>query len=243
MGDSELLRGMSSDFGDVMNSNFWNLNLHSGEERPGKAKKEKEVINGDKHMKASSHTGTADHLHKRVIGEIALEKELTWHFKPGQIWHCISNGDVDFLSYLRLMVKQQHVRYMLIATWVMQMTDALEMQTWLEKGYVDRIDFYFGEIMPNSYRPVYDKVCKDLIVQDARVAVFRNHSKVCAGYGDQYAWAMESSANVVSNPRCENMTISIDEQTADFYKAWYDGIKSFQRDFDGWKPWQKTNIP
>ncbi len=51
-----------------------------------------------------------------------------------------------------------------------------------------------------------------------RVAVFRNHSKVMAGFGERFDFAVEGSANLNSNPRCEQTVITVDEGVARFYK-------------------------
>ena len=47
------------------------------------------------------------HAMRRVLSELALEKELPWHFEQGVSYHCISFGDVDALTYFRVVVKQQ----------------------------------------------------------------------------------------------------------------------------------------
>ena len=52
------------------------------------------------------------HLRRRVTSELALEKELTWHFEKGISYHCFSWGDVDSLTYLRVIVKQQKLKLM-----------------------------------------------------------------------------------------------------------------------------------
>lgn len=44
---------------------------------------------------------------RRVKSELFLEDSLPWHFKPGEAYHCFSFGDVDALTYLRAILKQQ----------------------------------------------------------------------------------------------------------------------------------------
>ena len=53
---------------------------------------------------------------RRVKSELHLEECLPWHFEKGAAYHCISHGDVDSLTYLRVIVKQQPVEYVLIST-------------------------------------------------------------------------------------------------------------------------------
>ena len=71
------------------------------------------------------------------------------------------------------------------------------------------------------------------------MAVFRNHAKIYAGTGPLFAFAIESSANINTNPRAEQTCTTIGQDVFDFYKTYYDGITSYNRDFDTWKPWTK----
>ena len=98
------------------------------------------------------------HVMRRVTSELALEKELPWHFEQGASYHCLSWGDVDSLTYFRAIVKQQHIRYAFISTWCMASEDIAEIRQWIQKGYIDRVDFYIGEIFKASYRPQYNEL-------------------------------------------------------------------------------------
>ena len=59
------------------------------------------------------------HQARRINSELALEQSLPWHFEPGVTYHCISFGDVDSLTYFRVILKQQKFRYAVISTWCM----------------------------------------------------------------------------------------------------------------------------
>ena len=60
-----------------------------------------------------------------------------------------------------------------------------------------------------------------------RIAVFKNHSKIFAGYGDKFHFGIQTSANINTNPRAENGSITIGKDIFDFYKEYFDGIVSF----------------
>ena len=177
------------------------------------------------------------HVQRRVTSELALEKELPWHFEEGVSYHCFSWGDVDSLTYFRCIVKQQHIKYALISTWCMASEDISEIRQWIENGYVDRVDFYIGEIFKASYYKQYTELqalCKEL---GGRVCMFRNHSKIMVILGEKFDAAIESSANVNTNPRSENTTITVSRELAVWYKEIFDAVKSFERDFDDVKPY------
>lgn len=175
---------------------------------------------------------------RRIKSELALEEELPWHFEPGVAYHCFSFGDVDALTYLRCILKQQPIEYLLLSTWCMSMTDVSEISGWIERGIIGRADFYDGEIFQASYADIYlalKDLCKGL---GGRVAIFSNHSKVMAGFGKNFDFAIESSANVNTNPRSECAVVTIDSTLARFYKEEiFDNIKSFNNDFPNWEPY------
>ena len=174
----------------------------------------------------------------RVLSELALEKELPWHFEQGVSYHCISHGDVDALTYMRVIVKQQRIKYALVSTWCIASEDIAEIRSWIERGYIGRCDFYVGEIFKASYYKQYQELialCKEL---GGRIAICRNHAKIMVLLGERFDAVVESSANVNTNPRIEQACITVESELAHWYKDFFDGIISFERNFDEVKPWQ-----
>lgn len=192
--------------------------------------------NKDRHVVVFRTNGR--YFERRVKSELHLEESLPWHFEQGAAYHCFSFGDVDALTYLRVIIKQQRVEYVLISTWCMALTDVDEIEKWLARGVLGHIDFYVGEIFQANYMPVYLKLRELVKGFGGRVAIFRNHSKVMAGFGDSFDFCIESSANVNTNPRSECAVITVDTGLARFYKEIvFDEIQSFNNDFDGWTPY------
>lgn len=179
------------------------------------------------------------YVERRIKSELALEESLPWHFEKGTAYHCFSFGDVDALTYLRAIIKQQRVEYALLSTWCMAATDVDEITKWIRHGDLGRIDFYVGEIFQASYAPIY-LMLSDLVKEfGGRVAIFRNHSKVMAGFGERFDFVIEGSANVNTNPRAECTVITVDSALARFYKEEvFDNIQSFNKDFDDWEPYK-----
>lgn len=99
-----------------------------------------------------------------------------------------------------------------------------------EADRIKRLDIYVGEIFSGSYTVEFQMLKK--LYQDhpglGRFALFRNHSKVYAGIGPLWAFGIQSSANINTNPRTENTCVTIDRGLFEFYKQYYDGIKSFE---------------
>jgi hypothetical protein len=167
--------------------------------------------------------------YRRAFSETQLLDIVDLDFKDGDSYHFITGGDVDALSYLKIVLRQQDLDYLLFSTWCMASEDIWQFKDWLEAGKIKKIDAYVGEIFPGTYRLEY-KMLKPLIESyGGRVAVFRNHSKIFAGYGDKFYFGIETSANINTNPRTENGCITIDKGLFEFYKTYFDGIVSFEK--------------
>lgn len=167
-------------------------------------------------------------LYRRDFSTLQLIKNINKEdFKDGNSIHIITGGNVDQLSYLELILLQQKVEYCLISTWVMAEEDIKQIEEWIDEGKLKKVDFYLGEIFPTQYVIAY-KMLKDLVEKTAcgRIAVFRNHSKIIAGWGG-FPFVVETSANVNTNPRTEQGVITVNRELVDFYKKYFDGIKGF----------------
>ena len=169
-------------------------------------------------------------IYRRAFSETQLLDVLGRNFKDGESYHCISGGDVDSLSYLKCVLRQQNLDYCLLSTWCMAMDDVLQLEEWLQEGKVKRIDAYVGEIFTGTYGGEYAKLKPLLKEYGGKVVIFRNHAKVIAGYGKKFYFAAESSANINTNPRAENTCLTIGKGLFDFYKEYFDGIISFVKE-------------
>lgn len=156
---------------------------------------------------------------------VKLEEHTTYNF--------ITAGDVDSLSYLKVVLNQHDLDYCLMSTWCMAAEDILQVQQWYEAGRIKAVDMYLGEIFPGSYKVEWQMVQKFYREHpDAgRVAVFRNHSKIYAGCNraDGFYFGIQTSANINTNPRTEQGCITIEKGLFEFYKAYFDGIRSFEK--------------
>lgn len=173
---------------------------------------------------------------RRAWGEKTLAGILG-DLEAGATYHVLSGGDIDSLSYLMHILNSQDLDYCLFSTWCMAMPDVLQFGKWLEEGKLKRLDAYVGEIFVKSYAECWVKLSEILKQHGGRVCVFRNHAKIFAGIGPRYSFSIESSANINTNPRTENATITISAEMFQFYKDFFYGIKSFDRTFDEWEKW------
>lgn len=171
------------------------------------------------------------YLYRRAFSEMSLLDACDkFDFKESASYHFITGGDVDSLSFLKTILRQQTLDYCLFSTWCMAAEDVLQFDEWLQNGQIKKLDAYVGEIFPNSYKIEY-QLLKDVFERNSgggRIAVFKNHSKIYAGIGPKFAFGIETSANINTNPRTENGCITIDRGIYEFYREFFDGIKSFE---------------
>ena len=79
-----------------------------------------------------------------------------------------------------------------------------------------------------------DKICEET---GGRVARVRNHSKLVVFIGERFSGAIESSANLDTNPRIEQTCITINRELADFYKSFFDQMIDYDGRYKNWTPW------
>ena len=199
-----------------------------------------DAVEGVKKPRSRSIVTKSRQFYRRFLSEREIEEIIDWELESGAAYHIISSGNVDSLSFLTHILRQQPVEYLALSTWCMALQDIEELDRYIRLGRIKRLDSYVGEIFKGSYGNEYRQLCDLHKRRGGRVAMFRNHSKVFCGFGGRFDFAIESSANINTNPRTENTVITTDTGLAVFYKAFFDGIISFERNFDGWMPYEIT---
>ncbi|WP_147639736.1 hypothetical protein [Alistipes shahii] len=106
------------------------------------------------------------YLYRRAFSETSLLDACEkFEFQEGHAYHFITGGDVDSLSYLKAILRQQPLSYCLFSTWCMAAEDILQFEEWLQAGRIGHLDGYVGEIFPNSYRVEY-QLLKDVFARN-----------------------------------------------------------------------------
>lgn len=172
--------------------------------------------------------------YRRAFSEVRMLESMQYvKLQDGVTYNFITGGDVDSLTYLKIVLNQHDLDYALCSTWCMAAEDILQLQEWYTAGRIRKLDMYVGEIFPNSYKVEWSMVkgFYDAHPEAGRVAVFRNHSKIYAGYNEKekFYFGIQTSANINTNPRTEQGSITIDKGIYEFYREYFDGIISFEK--------------
>ena len=141
-------------------------------------------------------------------------------------------GRNDALSYLRHLLKPTYFDYVGVSTWCIARQDLTEIAAWLDAGRIDHFALYAGEIFRNQYGDEYEMVLRMREQYGVHFVMAKNHSKVtlCANHAEGYYVVVESSANVNTNPRIEQACVTRSKELFDFYREFFDDIKSIDKD-------------
>lgn len=175
---------------------------------------------------------------RRYRSEVNLMEDIGWHWRPGDVYHVMSRGDVDFMTFLRFAIRQQPADYLMVSSWCYGPEDVAELAGWIRRGYVSRMDAYMGEIAGASYAMCQAELEEACQATGGRAGVFRNHSKVAVLLGPRFDCVVTSSANINTNPRTENTVITCDRGVALWYKEYFDGIHPFNGSPEWWEPYE-----
>ena len=144
--------------------------------------------------------------YRRAFSEVKMLEAMRYvKLQAGVSYNFITAGDVDSLSYLKVVLNQHSLDYLILSTWRMNAEDILQVRKWVEENRIRKLDMYIGEIFPSNYKIEWAMI-KDMYREMpglGRVAVFYNHSKIYAGYNkeDNFYFGIQTSANINQNPR------------------------------------------
>ena len=80
------------------------------------------------------------YLYRRAFSETQLMDVVDFDYKTGYSYNFITAGDVDSLSFLKTVLRQQDLEYLLFSTWCMAGEDILQLDEWIEAGKIKKMD-------------------------------------------------------------------------------------------------------
>lgn len=174
--------------------------------------------------------------YRKAFSEMSLLDSLKapgFRFEKGVCYNFLTKGDVDALTYLKAVIRQQTITRLIVSTWCVDMKDIEQLKKWCDDGRIGSMNLYLGEIYSTDRHgwEADDFIRMFVGYENVKVVVARNHSKVMAGRGLSFDFIIQTSANINTNPRVENASIIIpDDETADamlaFYEDFFKTIKS-----------------
>lgn len=180
---------------------------------------------------ARAHKSRGRQMVRRAKSEANLAEILPERFEEGDVWDVLSHGDVDALSYLAHAIKATHFDYVAISTWCIARADIEQLAAWLDDGRIDHFELYAGEIFPSQYGDEYEQMLQLCRLYGCRLVIAKNHSKItlACNRAEDYWLSIRSSANVNTNPRIEQTTLSAGRELFEFFRDFLHGLKSIDR--------------
>ena len=120
--------------------------------------------------------------YRRAFSEVKMLEAMQYvKLENGVSYNFITAGDVDSLSYLKVVLNQHSLDYLLVSTWCMNAGDILQIQEWWEEGKFKKFDMHLGEIFPGSYKIEWQMIKKNSMPSIRKWAVQRC-SRITAKY-------------------------------------------------------------
>lgn len=122
--------------------------------------------------------------YRRAFSEVKLLEAMQYvKLQDHTTYNFITAGDVDSLSYLKVVLNQHDLDYCLLSTWCMAAEDILQVWQWYEQGRIKKLDMYLGEIFPGSYKIEWQMVQKfyQEHPEAGRAAVFKITARYTQG--------------------------------------------------------------
>lgn len=177
---------------------------------------------------------------RHLVGKEHLQQEIGIIGK-GEQYHCISMGDLDMMAYLKFILQQRRVEYILISTWQFSSDDIETLCEYKDRGTLKRLDFYCGDAIGESRRTAFYFLLSRRDRKE-RVAWIFNHSKVLLAAGEGYYFTIEGSGNLNTTKRIEQCCITEDRDLFLFYKGFFDGLTNLKNPAEnaGFEPYPIT---
>ena len=81
--------------------------------------------------------------YRRAFSEVKLLEAMKYEpLKNGVSYNFITGGDVDGLSYLKIVLNEQNLEHCIFSTWCMAAEDILQFDEWLKSGRIKKLDAY-----------------------------------------------------------------------------------------------------
>ena len=178
-----------------------------------------------------THQGfSVKYAYRRAFSEMELLDAFDGvNFEPGQCWVCLTRGDVDLISYLKIVARQQRITSLGLSTWNANLQDFETLATMKRNGKIGSITAVLGII--NKYGSEnrhnvteYRRILGDW--DDVTVKVAKTHIKAFWGSGEKFPFVITGSANLNTNVNMEAVCILIDDGARNFYDEFFKDVRT-----------------
>ena len=163
---------------------------------------------------------------ERIAHAQALDAVIPEPPAPGETIHVISNAKYDFWSWVPHIIDAWLGRAdeLYCSTWTLSRPNAIDLFDLWDRGKIApaAVGFLTGLYFKRRETAVYTMLLNGLRRRGGRYRSFKNHAKVLLlSSARKNLWlAVEGSANLTSNPRLEQYTLTNARDLYRFHREW-----------------------
>lgn len=168
---------------------------------------------------------------RRAFGVAELAQAMgKVRFDAGHSYNFITEGDVDYMSYLRLIIaKVQRLDEVIVSVWRMLEEDWMWLVMLFHQGRIGHLDFYVGDMFPTVCEGTWRLVTSfyQRHPSAGRAVYYRNHTKIflAASHWEGLYLTFQASCNCNTNPRAEQAVLTVDKRLWQFYCDYFEGVR------------------
>jgi len=141
----------------------------------------------------------------------------------GESVHIVSDAKFDFWTWVpAMLIWIGRTESLYCSTWTLARSNAVELFEVWDAGTIGMVHFLTGTYFKRRETAVYALLLDGLRRRGGRFRAFQNHAKVLLlDAPDRQTWlTIEGSANLTSNPRCEQYVITNNRGLWEFHRGW-----------------------
>ena len=150
---------------------------------------------------------------------------------PGDCILFLTRGDVDLVSFLKIIASMQYIAELGVATFSANPLDVAPIRQLHDDEKIGSVDFYLGPVFQSGKSEDRDiSIIADILKgdEDLTFRIIKNHAKVIFGRGKNFPFVITGSANLNTNYNIEAVTLIIDLETYVFCKEFFASAEPIQ---------------
>lgn len=171
-------------------------------------------------VRARAVTFDAKHDLRKCLMREKVDALLPALPHPGQITHCVSNGDFDYWDLIAVAIDRLGPCHFHGSTWTMNRRIALDILARLDSGKLLSACLITGIYFKRRETAVYAAIASGLLERRQKFRALETHAKVALLSDTEQFIVIEGSANFTANPRVEQIIIANHEQLYHFHREW-----------------------
>ena len=175
------------------------------------------------------HRFAAKRRMERIGQREALSAVVPTCPAEGESIHVVSNAKFDFATWIPVMLNWiGKAETLWVSTWTASRSNVVELMAEWDSGRIGTVNFLSGLYFKRRETAVYSYLLEGIRQRGGRFRCSENHAKVLLldNPATGIYLVVEGSANLTSNPRTEQYTLTHDQGLHTFHREWMNEVLS-----------------